>query len=182
MKDKKLWLCHKKLVMDAGEVVFKKNKVYEEVKHTSSGYLELYNEQGDEHVVAASSKDLEWLQYFTQVVPVVDKIEPKEILFTTEDGVKIYEGDKYWYVIANFIHPNSYTLLRHTANWGNPNKSPLGKVQFADISTGEKWLDENKPIFSKKQIKDALKNSHPILGITKTDFDISIFIKELNLD
>jgi hypothetical protein len=108
--------------------------------------------------------------------------EIKEPLFTTEDGVDVYEGDEYWYIVDNYTYPKAYTPLLHCVDWSNPIKPPLGKVQFFEGKNALKWIDENKPVYSKKQIIDALDKSHPTWSVTNREFDISIFIKELNLD
>lgn len=80
-----------------------------------------------------------WPEFFEEV---------KDKLFTTEDGLDIYKGD------------NCFAVNRTTysAQYGEYyGDSPEALVYFANMPNAEKWIDENKPMYSKKQIKDALK-------------------------
>ena len=82
----------------------------------------------------------------------------KEPLFITEDGNEITEGDKYWYVVVHDrgIISFAWEPMLHICDWSNPFKPPLGKFQFSTKEAAERWVDENKPKYSKKQIKHSI--------------------------
>lgn len=69
----------------------------------------------------------------------------KPILFTTEDGVSIYEGDYYWYI-------------RHDDTIGTANSSrpplPKGKATFSTIEAAKEYVLMNKPCLSIKDVSD----------------------------
>ena len=74
----------------------------------------------------------------------------KEPLFITDDGVKIFEGDKFYFVAS--------------ANWkigvlianGNA-EAQCAIVRFSTKEAAEKWIDENKPKYSKKDILNIIE-------------------------
>jgi hypothetical protein len=72
----------------------------------------------------------------------------KELLFTTEDGVEIFEGDTFFFILEDWkvIENTNGKLYGHTET----------KPRFSTKKAAEKWIDENKPMFSKKQINYAL--------------------------
>lgn len=82
----------------------------------------------------------------------------KEPLFITEDGKEITEGDKYWYVVVHDrgIISFAWEPMLHICDWSNPFKPPLGKFQFSTKEAAERWVDENKPKYSKKQINHSI--------------------------
>jgi hypothetical protein len=73
--------------------------------------------------------------------------KPKTPLFTTEDGVEVFEGDRCWYV--NFL------LILCGGN-------PIGMVGtkhnkfkwFSTKEAAEKYIEENKPKYSEKDMLD----------------------------
>lgn len=69
-------------------------------------------------------------------------------LFVTEDNVEIFEGDEYFSVRLDTLE-----ILKPNENWASSLK--LIKY-FSTKEAAEKYIDENKPIYSKKQIKEAL--------------------------
>lgn len=81
----------------------------------------------------------DWPEYFEEV---------KDKLFTTEDGVDIYKGD------GCFVVNRTTYSAQYGEYYGD---SPRELVYFANMINAEKWIDENKLIYSKKQIKNALK-------------------------
>lgn len=81
----------------------------------------------------------DWPEFF-------EEVEGK--LFTTEDGLDIYKGDSCF-----AVNRTTYSVL-YSEYYGD---SPKELVYFASMINAEKWIDENKPIYSKKQIKDTLK-------------------------
>ena len=85
-----------------------------------------------------------------------------EVLFVTEDGIEIYEGDDYYFIVEEdkAIIPTAWTLQRHKADANCEKFCPLGKVQFSSYKAAEKYIDENEPIYSKKQVREALEESY----------------------
>lgn len=74
----------------------------------------------------------------------------KPKLFTTKDGVDIYEGDKYWYLVISDspLLPN-WKPTTHIADWDSKSKtSPLGRVQFSTKEKAEEYILLNKPCLS----------------------------------
>lgn len=93
----------------------------------------------------------------------IDTIEKhKQSLFTTEDRVDKYFGDMYYYIVVNSILANSWKAMIDRVDWENPSKPPLGQIQFDDRDKAEEWILNNKPIFSMKDIDDALECSEAI--------------------
>ena len=80
-----------------------------------------------------------------------EKVVEKVKLFVTEDGVPIYDGDKYWYVqfdgYLGSLYQKLYTAYSFIAK--------ASQVQFANSKTfstkekAESWIEENKPQYSK---------------------------------
>lgn len=86
-------------------------------------------------------------------IDLINAKKAKPVLFTTEDGVDIREGDEYLYIVVNDIHPNKWYPLETLADWDNPRKPPLGKVQFSTKEAAEKYIIMNKPCLSINDIK-----------------------------
>lgn len=85
-------------------------------------------------------------------IGINDVVKSKKPLFTTFDGKDIFEGDSYWLVRSDFSLWKE--LPTHTDNYGNP--SPL--KAFSTKESAQKYIEENKPKYSKKQILDILNN------------------------
>jgi len=71
----------------------------------------------------------------------------KPVLFVTEDGVEIREGDNFWAtynydIILDIPHKCTATSSFSKVNWTN---------LFSTKEAAEKYIDMNKPIYSKKQ-------------------------------
>lgn len=91
----------------------------------------------NEFLLTSIAKD--WPEFFEEV---------KDKLFTTEDGVDIYKGDGCFAV----------NRITYSAQYGEYyGDSPRELVYFANMINAEKWIYENKPMYSKKEIKNALK-------------------------
>ncbi len=118
MKDKKLWLCHKELVMENGEVDFKKDRVYKEVE-MEGYYLALKDEQGHHHAIAESPEDSEWLQYFTLAYFVESENKEKLCVpigtkFRTQDGETEYTIAKEGKKKATITWPTNSKGVKYT--------------------------------------------------------------------
>lgn len=77
-------------------------------------------------------------------------LKKKEVLFTTEDGVDIYGGDPHYPVELKYfkLHPNA-----HGKMYSNSNKDKF-KI-FSTKEAAEKYIIENKPCLSLKDLKGA---------------------------
>lgn len=85
-----------------------------------------------------------------------------EKLFTTEDGIDIFEGDEYYFIVLNDILPNNWVIQRHRCDWNNQRKPALGKVQFSTKQKAEEYIYLNKPRFSFKDMEKAVMNTEII--------------------
>ena len=77
--------------------------------------------------------------------------ELKEKLFTTYDGVPIYEGDTYYFV-------SKYFDLYVTENALSRNLSESSKY-FSTEEAAKKYIYENKPRYSKRDLECILRRS-----------------------
>lgn len=77
--------------------------------------------------------------------------EVKEPIFTTEDGKAIYCGDNFWFV------DNLWNIGKGVVT--HPVFKPLYgyKQFFSSEDLARKYVEEHKPLFSKKQVINILK-------------------------
>jgi len=87
----------------------------------------------------------------------------QEPLFVTEDGKEIFEGDSVYQVSPanNYEIWNYNRWLGYFSDAGKPGE---GKLMFSTEEAAERWIDKNKPKYSKRDI----------LGITSKCFKSSI--------
>lgn len=87
----------------------------------------------------------------------IDSIKKyKEPLFVTEDGIDIYTGD-----VVHWVNSNNISYL-YSTNFSKVHPELLLKEDtmfkiFSTKEAAEKYIDENKPIYSKKQVREALE-------------------------
>jgi hypothetical protein len=74
----------------------------------------------------------------------------KKPLFTTSDGVKIFEGDKYWYVPKSEL-----TATSKMAHKGSGTKG-INVVYFATELAAKEYILKNKPCLSLKDVENLL--------------------------
>lgn len=106
----------------------------------------------------------DWPEYFEEV---------KERLFVANDGAEIYKGDSY------FLVRKDLTIFKEEPNhlqYGNP----FPCISFSTREAAEKYIDENKPMYSKKQIKEALEKSDNIT-VSRIEF-LRIFKEKLKIN
>lgn len=106
-----------------------------------------------------------WPEFFEEI---------KEPLFITEDTVEIYDRSATIYL----VNPISFVFRSIRAfEWDKT------RLIFSSKEAAEKWIDENKPVFSKKQILDAIdKICFKFNGRLPSDtLDVYGFKKELSL-
>jgi len=78
-----------------------------------------------------------------------------EVLFVTEDGVEIFKGDKFYYISILEPNPACYSGCAQKGSAMNTNYK-----YFSTVEAAKKYIDENKPIYSKKQVREALEESY----------------------
>lgn len=81
-----------------------------------------------------------------------------EPLFVTEDGREIFQGDECWQisVLDNFLNSKA------NKSTGRKEIIPIPSYfkYFSTKEAAEKYIEDNKPRFSKKQIEDAFTKSN----------------------
>lgn len=70
-------------------------------------------------------------------------------IFTTEDGVGIYEGDEYWFVV-----PDQWTHEMGVASSGSGRIKEL--IYFSEEEQAKNYISNHKPIYSESQVRHAL--------------------------
>lgn len=87
------------------------------------------------------------------VIDSLIKVVEKPIIFTTEDGVSIYENNEVTIVNTQSFSSHTYTTTSYSR------KVPH-ILNFSTKEKAEQYIKENKPKFSEKQVKDALKSTN----------------------
>ena len=110
--------------------------------------------------------------------PLKDWRKAKMPIFQSEDGVDIFEGDIVYSVLRNPSVGDQVLKIKVESE----RFRFAHRVYFTKRKTAEKWIDENEPIYSKKQIRDALmydrRNQNPYPDY----LDVSRFCRFLNID
>jgi len=70
----------------------------------------------------------------------------KPILFVTEDGVEIRDGDKCWIVFTHNGYATREDIIK--SSWRSIH---WGYLYYSTEEAARNWIDMNKPIYSKKQ-------------------------------
>lgn len=78
--------------------------------------------------------------------PNFHKLSP---LFTTKDGVDMYEGDEYWYLGEQ---TNPWTALSHRTTSKEVGLCAIGHVQFSTEEAAEEYILMNKPVLSVQDV------------------------------
>ena len=88
--------------------------------------------------------------------------EVKEPLFITTDNKEIFEGDIYYFIVENDkeVISTAWTIQAHKADANCKKFCPLGRVQFSGYKTAEKYIEQNKPRFSVKDVEGAVESSY----------------------
>jgi len=92
-----------------------------------------------------------WISVGKRAGCLLDKaIKAKLPLFITEDKVDVYEGDTCVEVRLDNYNLHEYRCWQ---KYYGENGIPLiGKLMFSTKEAAERWIDENKPKYSKKDI------------------------------
>jgi len=91
-------------------------------------------------------------------------IKSKTPLFKTEDGVDIFEGNNYYFIVLNNNLSVNWQVQKSICDWNNPLKPPLGKIQFSTKEKAEEYILMNKPLLS---LNDVLEFKPTNLFYTK---------------
>lgn len=79
----------------------------------------------------------------------------KQPLFKTEDGVDIFEGDKYYYINSNFSDP--WEIIHTKADCpGIIDKNDLNYKRFSTKEKAEEYILMNKPLLTLKDVEELL--------------------------
>lgn len=100
-------------------------------------------------------------------------------LFTTKDGVDIFNGDIYWFVIESDSKIlQTWNPRSHVCDWSNSEeyqKMPLGHVQFSTKEAAQKYIDSKKVYFTTKDgCPITIGDSY--FMVMKNNFDLSQWI------
>lgn len=83
---------------------------------------------------------------------IENAIKVKQPLFTTEDGVDIFEGDSYCFIEPYAFYPQA-SIAPDKNDWKHDT------VRFSTREKAQEWVEENKPLYSKNDILNALEDS-----------------------
>ena len=128
--------------MGVGDIVIKQESgIYQSEKEYKSKYAWPF------HFSWSKDNIENWPEFWEPV---------KEPIFVTTDRVEIFDETKLLYCAnphtfeANYFE-NDYAQAKHAKEFDN-------YVWFSTREARDKWIYENKPIYSKKQIFDAVNN------------------------
>lgn len=100
-------------------------------------------------------------------------IKAKEKLFTTEDGVSVYDMDEVYVVDRNTFVICKYTMSR------DPERGclyiPHSNMYFSTKKLANKWVDDNRPQYSKSDIEEMI-NKTKLPRSMKESFGNSYYI------
>lgn len=88
----------------------------------------------------------------------LDIAEKAELLFTTEDGVDIYEGDTVYFIRNDF---RTLRVFERKKYFGLPHH---GNIYFSTKEKAEKYIEINQPRFSKNDVENIINNNLPKIG------------------
>ena len=81
-------------------------------------------------------------------------------LFTTEDGVDIFEGDTIYRILWTIPGTSSSNMEYSIINVSKTNCDPNYWLYFSTREKAQEYIDLNKPRYSKQDIKSILDNPH----------------------
>lgn len=105
--------------------------------------------------------DLYMIDYFTSFPENWQEI--KEPLFVTEDGKEFFELNGNIYEVS--LPSYSYSGFLDLSDYGKLDFEYIIKIRsnnkkyFSSKEALGKWIDENKPVFSKKQLRDVINDA-----------------------
>lgn len=108
-------------------------------------------------------------------IEALEKAHERKPLFTSEDGVKIFEGDEYWFIYLHDGMPVKAWTPYSTKTSSSNIEKKCGSFQFSTREAAEKWIHDNKPEYSRRQIKEALEKKHQIYSGYRMSLHSQIF-------
>jgi hypothetical protein len=116
------------------------NEVFTVGEDTDKGIITKFEVQGKEMYVYTVNKIQQW--YYLSQINLAPKEEQKPILFTTEDGVEIIDGERMLFYVSQFrIRERKAKNMVHIDN-----------KRFYKKEAAEQYILENKPCLSVKDI------------------------------
>ena len=113
----------------------------------------------DSGVSEFSKRSIPWLECGKDYGTCLDwAVHYKEPILITEDGVEIFEGDNYWCVNTA---EHLWSFWQQTAR--SRTQLNRGVKAFSTKELGERYIEENKPIFSKKDMLSFGASMSPTL-------------------
>jgi len=79
----------------------------------------------------------------------------KKPLFTTEDGVEVFHGDRLWLVNKNYEYYSFYSDCQN-----------VGKMIFSTKEAAKDWIELNKPKYSMQDILNTRMSSGDVISNT----------------
>jgi hypothetical protein len=93
--------------------------------------------------IVGNTVDLQYYSRDKYGCKLSDVKKAKKPLFTTEDGVNIFKGDKYWFVYGELVkEAEAYSAIYHD----------LPNYYFSTKEAAEEYVIMNKPCLSLKEI------------------------------
>ncbi len=120
-----------------------------------------------------------YFRYGSKQIQHLKKVKPKQKLFTTEDGVDIFENTHYWQVETLGDKPyriiDACTLLHYKPYIADNYNASIKK--FSTKEKAETWILENRPITtSLKELRDFYNSN----GLYTSSVTISFFKTKIN--
>ena len=107
----------------------------------------------DTGVSEFSKRSIPWLECGKDYGTCLDwAVHYKEHLLITEDGIKIFEGDIYWRLIAVLKNQRIFEYLEKVDEKGEFPYRGGGGLFFSTRELAEKYIEENKPMYTKKDM------------------------------
>lgn len=107
----------------------------------------------DSGVSEFSKRDIPWLECGKDYGTCLDwAVHYKEPILITEDRVEIFEGDDYWRLIAVLKNQRIFEYLEKVDEKGEFPYRGGGGLFFSTKEMAEKYIEENKPMYTKKDM------------------------------
>ena len=107
----------------------------------------------DSGVSEFSRRSIPWLECGKDYGTCLDwAVHYKEPILITEDGKEIFEGDSYWRVIAVLENQRVFVYTEKVDEKGEFPYRGGGGLFFSTRELAEKYIEENKPMYTKKDM------------------------------
>lgn len=122
--------------------LFQNDWLYEMCRFISNSDFQIYNSIAVGKVISIGGN---WVYRF-DTKTWAEIVEP---VIKSEDGVKLYEGDEYWWVnIGKYNNYKNFQLVHNkkcTIDKGDNKNWPISTKVFSTKKAAQNWIDENKP-------------------------------------